>query len=177
MNKKYLIIILVLISASASLAAFSLNYYDILNEKDIERQISDSEKGPTLSSGTYNSPQWESFNTWQCFSTSQIELNCLQIADMENTFVPDLQVLKNSRIYDFSLDPELELDCEENLNQWSALLQNEERFCTYAAYLQEVPEYIDLDQNITSAGLWIIEKLKTDKGYWNYHGMYWTNEP
>lgn len=157
---------LILITSLSSLSMMNINPYDLLGPEDQEMEITDQTEGPALSSGLNAANQWESFNTWQCFSTESIQLECSEL-DYGAIYVPTLRMSNGTILYDFSLDPEPDLNCEEILAKWTALLKNQRSFCVYAAYLQKYHDNpFELD-GIEEWHLWIVNQIKTLNGYWN----------
>lgn len=154
---------------SATLCALSMsgpNHSDILTDQDYAQELSDENAGPALSSAIDEKPHWESFNTWQCFSTQTIQLECTAL-DYGKIGVPTLKVRDQNHLYDFSLDPDPNLSCEEVLPKWSAILDRQISFCVYSAYLQELPAESYAHEGVTRWSLWIVDQIKSN-GYWRY---------
>jgi hypothetical protein len=137
----------------------------LLSAEDFAQERTDADH-PALSSSLQEDPGWESFNTWSCFSARNLELECSEL-DFGAIHVPTLRVIENSAAYDFSLDPEPNMDCEQIRDQWRQLLDGEPAICTYAAYLQDLPADSLRDGSLDSWTLWIVNRLKTSKGYWS----------
>ena len=164
--KKISIFALVLLTSAASLSMLRIPFTDILNGDDYKAVEIDARRGSALSAPLDGkTPYWESFNRWQCFPADQIETMCLEADYGTVRKVPAIHVSYGSHLYEFSMDPEPEPDCEKILDRWKQLLAGEDAFCTFAAFLQ------DLDTNETEAidgSVWIINQLKTRKGYWSF---------
>jgi hypothetical protein len=145
----------------------SMSHYELLNSDDQEMEVVNQEGPPALSSGLNSAPQWESFNTWQCFSTEKLQYECSDL-DYGAIKVPTLRVTDGSIMHDFSLDPEPGLNCEQTLAKWIALLENQRSFCVYAAHLQIYPDNPFQAEGIEQWHLWIINQIKTNNGYWKW---------
>jgi hypothetical protein len=160
-------IAIVLVSSLSCLSMASISHYELLNSDDQEKEAVDQKGTPALSSGLNAVPQWESFNTWQCFPTENIRLECTEL-DNGEIRVPTLRFSKKSIMYDFSLDPEPGLDCDQILEKWATLLENQRSFCVYAAHLQKYPDNPFQSEGIAEWHLWIVNQIKTNNGYWKW---------
>lgn len=150
----------------ACLSMTAMNPFDLLSIDDQEKEVADHDGTPALSSPLNETPQWKSFNTWNCFETNNISLELTEI-DEGSMKVPTLLISSDRIQYEFSLDPEPDLDSERILRRWAELLDGQASFCVYAAFLP------DLDA--TPAGApksenqaWVVNQLKTGRGTWSY---------
>jgi hypothetical protein len=143
----------------------NINHYDLLNFEDQEMEAAAHGEIPALSSGLNVTNQWESFNTWLCFSTETVQPECSEL-DNGALHVPTLRIRQGSTLYDFSLDPEPSLNCEQILEKWISLIQNQRSFCVYAAQLQIYPNNPFESDGIEEWQLWIVDQIKTHNGYW-----------
>ena len=166
--KKHCSAIFVSVAGIFCLSMTDTNHYEILSPDDREQELTDSEGTPALSSQIDANPYWETFNTWRCFSTENIRPEC-SVLDNDSLRVPTLRFAEGSTLYDFSIDPEPGLDCDETLAKWIALLDQEQSFCVYAAYLQEMPSEIFEYEGINRWQLWIVSQIKTQQGYWHLY--------
>jgi hypothetical protein len=164
---KYFKISVVLAASISCLSMTSINHYNLLSDDDQEMEAVDQEGPSVLSSGFHVTPQWESFNTWQCFSTETIQPECSEL-DYGAIHVPTLRMREGTTLYDFSLEPEPDLDCEQTLAKWTALLENQRSFCVYAAHLQIYPDNPFESEGITEWHLWIVDQIRTNNGYWKW---------
>jgi len=164
--KKFIHLSFIIISAICALSMSWPYHYDLLTDIDYEQEAEDRNEGPALSSAIDQEPHWESFNYWQCYSTQAIRFECSEL-DYGKTFVPTLRVLDRNHLYDFSLDPEPNLNCEETLKRWAEILDKQISFCVYAAYLQELPAESYANEGVSRWSLWIVDQLKSN-GYWKY---------
>jgi len=158
-------LLIVLLAGAASLSMYSNPYLELLTSGDWEFEKADRDDGSALSSPIGQSPRWESFNEWQCFSTQNIHLECTELDD-GSIQVPTLRVGRAGHILDFSMDPEPSFDCEQVRMDLIDLLDQEDSFCVYAAHLQEHPSENFGDPDVISWNLWIMSQVKTQKGYW-----------
>ena len=140
------------------------NYYDLLSQEDLGLEDF-GQSTPALSSAIDSDFYWESFNEWQCFSTESIQFECTEL-DYGRQYVPTIRISQNNELYDFSLDPEPALNCQKILTKWRSLLEKEDGFCVYAAYLQDLPHDAFEAKGIERWGLWIVDQVKSRKGYW-----------
>lgn len=140
------------------LSMTSIHHHGILSENDLQLESLESTR-PALSAALGSEPYWRSFNEWHCFSTKIVQPYCAETDDGKSQ-IPTLRVSDgDGKLYEFSLDPEPGINCGEILNAWVALLSNQRGFCVYSAYLQ------DIDDNHE---LWVVDKVKSYSGYWNY---------
>ncbi len=165
-NKQLRIFILVAASIFC-LSMTTINHYDLLSPEDQEMEVLDQEETSVFSSAPDAVPYWESFNTWQCFSTENIQPECSEL-DYGAIHVPTLRLREGTTLYDFSLDPEPDLNCEQTLAKWIALLENQRSFCVYAAHLQIYPDNPFESDGVTEWHLWIVDQIKTYNGYWKW---------
>jgi hypothetical protein len=160
--------IIVLVAASiACLSMTTIDHYNLLSLEDQEMEALDRKELSVLSSTPDAIPYWESFNTWQCFSTENVQPECSEL-DYGAIHVPTLRLRQGTTLYDFSLDPEPGLDCEQTLAKWVALLENQRSFCVYAAHLQKYHDNLFEADGIKDWHLWIVDQIKTYSGYWQW---------
>ncbi|MEQ1664043.1 MAG: hypothetical protein ABL927_01555 [Bdellovibrionales bacterium] len=167
-RNKYFKIVITMAASIACMSMTNINHYDLLSAEDQEMEAQDQDITPALSSGLHATNQWESFNTWQCFSTESIQPECSEL-DYGALHVPTLRMSAGTTLYDFSLDPEPDLDCEQTLAKWVALLENQRSFCVYAAYLQKYPDNPFESDGFEEWHLWIVDQIKTYNGYWKWN--------
>jgi hypothetical protein len=147
----------VILAAVANLSMFRGDDYSILSEADLEQQEVESKTRPALSAALTAEFYWQSFNKWLCFPSREAEFACSE-TDFGKSLLPTIRIAGSQGTrFDFDIDPEPDLDCEETLNVWRELIANQQSFCVYAAYLQ------DLDDNHE---LWVIETVKSNRGVW-----------
>lgn len=163
---KHLNFIAALLATALNLSMYHNPHSNLLNADDLELERVDREDGPELSAPLNANPRWESFNEWQCFSTQDVQLECTEL-DSPEMRVPTIRVKSTMQFFDFSMDPEPDMDCEYVIEKWKMLLETEDSFCTYAAYLQDIPSDHFVDEGVDSWTLWIVEQVKTTKGYWS----------
>lgn len=157
--KRY-VITLILILACAS--AFGFTYTQLLSEEDREFQHIDNANGRALGSESRSEHPWESYNRWQCFDISQVELTC---ADYDKgNLVPSIKAVTQSEIFLFDTHVEDRQDCKKTLSTWRQLLVGGSEICIFAANMPDV----DLGSDGGRAqSLWYISRLKGAGGYWN----------
>jgi hypothetical protein len=154
----------ILIIAILNLSINFENPRSILNTEDIELELSEENQKPALSSGNLSEQKWESFNTWICFPTDQIQLFCAEIDD-SNDFVPTIEIYDfEGRNIQLSLDPPFHKTCNQILTEWTLLIKNKRHFCAFTAFLQNLELDDSKEQHPTE--LWIVDTLKTQSGYW-----------
>jgi hypothetical protein len=131
-----------------------LSQYDLFIEKLITLE------GPALSSAIGQTPAWQSFNQWICFHHKQIEALQAEAIDYhKRKKIPLLAAngdSQNSGGYEFELD-DFDLNYRLILKEWNYLMKDESEICLFAAHLQTTPEGLSL---------WVLDRLKTSKGYW-----------
>jgi hypothetical protein len=143
---------------------YSNPYADLLNEEDREFERADREDGPELSAPLSENPRWESFNEWQCFSTQTLQLECTEL-DYGEMHVPTLRIADAGHLFDFSMERESDLGCDKVLESWRNLLDGEDAFCVYAAYLQDLHAEHFSEEGVERWTLRILSQIKTRKGY------------
>lgn len=173
---KILLILTVFMATVSSLSLHYDPYSTLLNDDDLQKEQLDS-TDPALSAVLDGKePYWESFNLWQCFPTDKIRIECQEAEYHGPKWTPSLYVMSESHRFEFSMDPDPEPDCERIVANWKSLLEDERAFCVYAAFLQIAD---DVDESEARDGsLWIINELKTQKGYWKFEAdENWKTEP
>ncbi|HMN69207.1 MAG TPA: hypothetical protein PKC28_11760 [Bdellovibrionales bacterium] len=157
--KKYIVALGVLVGCAS---AFGFTYAQLLSENDMEFQRIDNANGVALGSELKSEHPWGSYNQWQCFHMSQIELTC---ADYDHgTLVPSISVATEREIFLFDTHVEDRLDCEQTLSSWRRLLAGGSEACIFAAHMPDVD--LDSDGDLPQS-LWYINRLKGVGGYWN----------
>ena len=158
-----------MVAGLSSLSMYHNPSTDLLDEPDYERMRTDASQGPALSGPLINGAvSWASYNQWLCFPAQNIDITC-----MEDEYgggvrkVPALHVSEGSHYFEFSMDPEPTPDCDKITKRWKALLEDEGVFCAYAAPLQELDIGV-YDTAAETGSFWIINQLKTAKGYWSF---------
>lgn len=150
---------LLLIISIASLSMTHIDYLQILSEEDFEMESTESATRPALSSSLDEGSQWQSFNQWMCFSSESVEFSCAEI-DYGKSSLPNLSVRGDDNIlYELSIDPEPGLKCETILEAWKAIIDKQNGFCAYAAFLQDFGQGHEL---------WIVDAFKTYSGRWSW---------
>ena len=165
--KKLWAIALIAILGACNLSMVAIDPYDLLSQDDLALEQLESEGQSPISSAHDENPYWESFNEWTCFSTETVQLYCAEI-DYGKSTLPTLRVTDaDGKLTEFDLDPEPDLNCEATLDVWRTLLENQHSFCTYAAFLQNLSDDTNVDhREHTNHELWIVDKIKTNNGYW-----------
>ncbi len=166
--RKNVISIIAAVAALSSLSMYRNPVMDLLDEHDYEQMKSDFDRGPALSAPINGSPYWASYNQWLCFPTQDLEISYVEVESSGGTKkLPTLHVTEGSHFFEFSMESDLTPDYDKVTNHWKSLLQDEEAFCVYAAPLQEL-DVTNYDTPAETASLWIIDRLKTAKGYWSF---------
>ena len=167
--RKGLITIIAIAAGVSSLSMYRNPATDLLDEHDYERMRIDVSQGPALSGPLISgSVSWASYNQWLCFPAQNIDVACAEDEyDEETRKVPVLHVMENSHYFELSMDAEPAPDCDKVTERWKALLQDEGAFCAYAAPLQEL-DINAYDTHAEAGSLWIVNQLKTAKGYWHF---------
>jgi hypothetical protein len=169
-SSKRLRLFVALAAGVLSLSMVSSPYAYLLDEEDREFERADREDGPELSAPLSESPRWESFNEWWCFSTQSLQLECTEL-DYGEMHVPTLRIANAGHLFDFSMERESELGCGKILEQWKDLLEGEDAFCVYAAYLQDLPADHFGEEGVERWTLRILSQIKTRKGYLSEEDM------
>ena len=156
---------------SAGISSLSMSYdysSGILGEADTHFEEQERARGPALSAPSDDSgPYWESFNQWQCFPSENVEVSCAQAEYGQVVDVPILGLVYDSHYYEFSLDPDPKPDCRKVTEFWTKLLDGEDAFCAFGAFLQNYDG--DLSRSGAKSGsVWIINRLKTRNGIWSF---------
>ncbi len=153
---------LFLMTLSDSSSTKCLDVNPLLSPEDLIHEKNDREQGPALSSATNDPKQWETYNQWMCFDTSQIQLDSIDIKSDANWRPwPQITVTTVGQRFNISPETDLNINTEETLKNWRALLNDSKEICLYAAFLQ----YLDEDEMPDS--LWVLEDVKTENGYWH----------
>lgn len=132
--------------------------------KEVRRQERAHREEMTALEG--ETPYWESFNQWLCFPAESVEVTCEEAEYDGNVQIPALHVVQDGHYYEISMDPDPKPDCERITRQWRELIQGEHELCAYAAPLQELTS-IPAESGAKDGSLWIINCLKSSKGYWD----------
>jgi len=140
---------------------------DLLDEHDYAQMENDFAHAPAMSAPLDGSPYWAAYNQWLCFPTQNIEISYVEAEYGEMRKLPTLHVTQDSHFFEFSMDPEPAPNFDNIAAKWKALLKDEAAFCVYAAPLQEL-DVTHYSTPAESASLWIVNRLKTSKGYWNF---------
>ena len=159
----YLTILLTLLTIPNTIASQERD--PLLSDEDILLQQTDSSVS-ALSSSLVDEIQWESPNQWMCFDTESIEITLAEVkSGSRNSHLPIINASLLGHRFEVSTEIESDEKNENTLSSWLSLLRGSRRTCIYAAYLQNTESPDDLT---SSASIWIISKLKTENGYWNY---------
>ena len=157
---KKVVVALILFVGCAS--AFGFTYTHLLDEGDIEFQRIDNFSGVALGAELKSEHPWGSYNQWQCFHMSHVELTC---ADYDNgTLVPSISVTTENDLFLFDAHVEDRLDCEHTLSAWRQLLAGGSEVCIFAAHMPGVDLDSDGDR---PQSLWYINRLKGAGGWWS----------
>jgi hypothetical protein len=105
-----------------------------------------------------------SYNEWKCFSVENMTLTCTEHEMPEVVKTPMIAVYDGDETLEIETSPVDGVHCENTLKVWEELLQEEEKFCVLAAYLQDLPH--ENYGGTQYRSLWIIDSLKTRNGYW-----------
>jgi hypothetical protein len=111
-------------------------------------------------------PYWESYNQWLCFPAESVEVTCEEAEYDGVVRIPTLHVVQDGHYYEIGMEPDPKPDCERVTHQWRELIQGEHTLCAYAAPLQELTT-IPAESGAKDGSLWIINSLKSGKGYWD----------
>lgn len=162
----------------SNLSMIQIDPYELLSDDDLALEQYESEGHSHINSALDENPYWESFNTWSCFSTETVQLYCAEI-DYDRSTLPTLSVTDtDGKLTEFDLDPDSGLSCEDTLNAWQALLLNQRSFCTYAVFLQNLSDDSQVYyREHTDHELWIVDKIKTNLGYWSLRVPEEDNDP
>jgi hypothetical protein len=163
--QKGLISVIVVAASLSSLSMYHNPAMALLNEHDYARVENNLTHGPALSAPTDGSPYWAAYNRWLCFPAENIEISYVEAEYGEIRKVPTLHVTEGSNFFEFSVDPEPAPHFDNITENWKALLKDETVFCVYAAPLQDL-DVSNYETTVESASLWVINRLKTSKGYW-----------
>ena len=157
-----------LLLASGTLSMTRVPYSEILTKEDYQMQLQAFvAHKPEMTAFEGETPYWESFNQWLCFPAKNIEVGCEETDDDgDTTQIPLLRVIQDGHYYEISMDPDPKPDCERVKRQWRELMQDERELCAYAAPLQELKP-VPAESGAKDGSLWIINCLKTGKGYWD----------
>lgn len=150
------------LGASPSIKGFESSR--LLTTADFAAEENDRQQGPTLSSANADPNPWATYNQWMCFDTQHVQLEPVQIK-FDTDWKPWPQITVTTSEHRFLISPEtdLHLNTEELLAQWKKLFEGSREICIYSAFLQ----YVDEEDGISSDSLWVLEKLKTENGYWD----------
>jgi hypothetical protein len=162
-------LVIVLLAAALNLSMYYNPHASLLNADDLEFERVDREDGPELGgslSEANEGHRWESFNEWQCFPTRDVQSECTEL-DSPEIHVPTIRIRHAGHLFDFSMDPEPDMDCDYVIRNWKTLLEGEDSFCVYAAYLQDLPVDQSGEEDVDGWTLWIVKQMKTKKDYWS----------
>ena len=142
-----LIFIVIVVITCLSMQPYN-HHYEILSDDDFEMAKIDNER-PALSAGLHEDFYWESYIEFICGETNY--------GGIKN--IPIILFDTKQRLFEFDLGPDYNWDCELVIEEWKLLAQEEESFCIFGAYLEELNEE-------GTYSLYYIEQIKTLKGYW-----------
>lgn len=143
-------------------SAFAVTFDQLLSEADMEFQRLDNADGIAIGSAVNSERPWVSYNEWQCFPVSKIELSCAEYD--HGTLVPSIKVATGSEVLLFDSHVEDRLDCQKTLSIWQTLFTVGEEACIFAAHMPEV-NLGAVEEGPQS--LWYISRLKGAGGYWD----------
>lgn len=155
--------IAILSFACSSLPARQKTPDDLLSAKDKALEKAGRLRGPALSSGIGDKEPWKSYNQWRCFSSKTAEVICVDEDDNGIKKVPTLSIEDGKHLYEFTMEVEPEPDCAKVSAKWNKLLKDEPAFCAFAALL---PTDEESGPDSKTQSMWIIDRLKTSRGYW-----------
>ncbi len=136
----------------------------LLNADDFLLEELDYQKGPALSSGIGDPKPWATYSRWMCFSADQVRLEQVQIKlDAGWVQWPQLKVDALGQSFDISPEVDQKLITEKVLNNWKNIIGSSREICFYAAFLQ----YLSSVEDEIPESLWVLEKIKTENGYWH----------
>lgn len=135
---------------------------NLLSEDDIALETSERNGTPALSGALGDLEYWESYNQWMCFNKDSVKLTRVEVRyDGKIKYMPQLDAWLPGHYFEISLSGDTEYDNDRLYSYWDELLERSEEICAYAAYLQQ----LDPRQERPSS-LWVISRLKTERGYW-----------
>jgi len=149
------------IISTALTAVMIHSKYPTLGFKDYYKYFKD-QKRPAITASSSERNYWESFNKWQCFNKNEVHSYCDKEKGIE---YPILTAFAGAKEYYFDLDEIGNRPCKVIIDQWNKLLEVESKVCIYSAKLQNLSP----EGNET---LWVINRLKTSKGYWIASNLY-----
>jgi hypothetical protein len=133
-----------------------------LTEKDWQMEAKDRLNGPILTAAPGAITYWESYNQWLCFPATALQvLRVDTFYEDQKKSLPQIDIEWAGHLFQISIDPDRNLDFDDIAFIWRKLIRNAEDVCVYAAYLQKMPSTGSL-----GSSLWIVDRLKTEKGEW-----------
>lgn len=132
-----------------------------LNESDFKLQEKSNYQGPPLRYFDEEGALVPSYNEWLCFSTEGLTLTCSEHEMDELIKTPMIASYAGTNAFEMEPSPTDGVDCEQTLEIWKNLLDEEENFCVLGSYLQDLPT-----GGSEKRSLWVLEALKTERGYW-----------
>ncbi|MCB9026019.1 MAG: hypothetical protein H6625_06860 [Bdellovibrionaceae bacterium] len=105
-----------------------------------------------------------SYSMWKCFSVEGMTFTCTEHEMEEVIKTPMIAVYDGDETLEIETSPADGVHCENTLQIWRELLDEEDEFCVLAAYLQDLPHENYGGTHYRS--LWILEVFKTKNGYW-----------
>ena len=162
-------IFLLIITALFSISAISNTESDptyLLEDYDFELEEVTNNPTAPISIQDSNGQLVPSYNEWICLSSQDLVLTCSEheFEEDETVIVPMISVDDGNKVFEFEVSSSETLDCNDTLEQWVKLVDSENAICVLAAYLQNLT-FKD-DEVIDNHSLWILDGLKTKKGYW-----------
>jgi hypothetical protein len=151
--KRSLIIISVIFFV-VLMTAFFISDYSVLNIKDLLMTIKDN-RTPEI---TILDNHEQYYNKWRCFSVADVEITEADVDYNGWHKVPSINVKIKNVIKSFDLDPDVTWNNDSIINEWKTLIKDQRSVCIFGAFLQK-------EENGNS--LWYIQKIKTQKGYWD----------
>ncbi len=135
--------------------------FDLLSQEDINLFLNESGT-PSLSSGIHLPPeeQWETFNMWLCFKTSEAKILDSEVNYDGLKKLPFIVINHLNHEFQFHLSPEIDFLYEDIVSSWNELFFQAQRICIYAAHFPQK------DLNGENYSSWFMSKIKTDSGYW-----------
>ena len=145
----------------------------ILTDEDYRRE--DEEEFPgTIVLGPNGEHLIESWDYWQCFSTTDIFIDCIPNTDDEEARKiirkdPLISILEDGHLLDFTAGGEaIHRGCYEVIEIWKKLIEGQNEVCIFGSYAGEDTEPLPDSISFTSHTFWTLYIMKTAAGKWSY---------
>lgn len=154
MKKIFFIFIVVFVNISAVQPD---KHYFILSDFDFAF-AKENQKSPAITWPQDDGSQFASFNEWSCYATNEISIGLARVVyDEVEKCVPTIEASYQDKIINFDLDPDVTWSCDEILDSWRELVQDQESICIYGSITSQMN-----DSNI----LGYLNRFKTARGMW-----------